>query len=264
MNKKLYMKDLDKLPTSIKELTFIQYNEILKIRLNVELSATDKLYNILSILTGISYETINESDLNDITALVERFSFINDNISLDDFEPILNFEFENEQYYIQSEVSKWNFRQYVDTEAIQTQYKDNIIDALPYFLAVLALRESEQYDNSDNTYIKGDKFKELPISIVFGVYSFFLRRRQLYIQTTTHSSIIEVQVNQLVQNIESSIQSGLGTYTLTAYLRVIYWNKIKSLTKISTKSSTISVLTLIKVKLKKLKESFYNKFIKTN
>lgn len=258
------MKDLDNFPNSIKELTFNQYNEILKIRLNSELSPTDKLYNILSILTGESFESINELNLIDLTTLIERFDFINDNISLDDFEPILNFEFESEQYYIQSEVSKWNFRQYVDTEAIQTQHKDNIIDALPYFLAVLALRENEQYNTSDNTYVKGDKFKELPISIVFGVYSFFLRRRELYIQTTTHSSIIEVQVSQLVQNIESSIQSGLGTFTLIAYLRAIYWNKIKFLTKISTTYSTISVLTLIKVKLKKLSLNFYNKFIKSN
>lgn len=253
------MQDLINTPdynNDIKNISFNQYMKILNIRLDSKLEPTDKLYNILSVLSGLDYDVINELDLNPLTFLTDKYKFINDIIKVEDFKPVLSFKHNEIIYDIKSEPSTWNFRMFIDLEVIQEKYKENIIEALPYFLYILSVPE---YTTSSETFKMGDKFKDLPISIVFGVYSFFLQRKMRYMELTTHSSILMGQVNQQVQSIETLVRNGVGQNKLKNYLTEIYWSKIKFSMKISTTFLIISATQLMKIMLTSLNKNFFNK-----
>jgi hypothetical protein len=122
-------------------------------------------------------------------------------------------------------------------------------------------KANEKYIDSEFIMDKGESFKQLPLTIVLGIYSFFLQRRNEYMKITNHSSMAQEAVNLQAQLIDSSIKSGVGMSQLKAYLMEIYWSKIKYSIKISTTYSNISVSLLTKLMLKSLKATFYNKLI---
>jgi len=245
------------IPQCLEEITFRQYLDIINTQKNIE--GADRIYKIINLLTNIPLEIIEELDITIITAIIDKIKFINDNIKLEDFEPILRFTFKNEEYFVDSDVTKWNFRQFVDADMIEKNYQDNILEALPYFLAILSNKANEKYIDSSTTMDKGESFKELSLPIVFGIYSFFLQRNAEYTKISNHSLMVQAMVNQQVALTDHSIKNGDGIRPLKAYLIQTYWSKIKYSIKISTSYSSISVFLLIKLMLKEVKQSFFNK-----
>ena len=149
-------------------------DEVKALRMNKEL---------FKYVTGINDNILNQLDLESVNAAVGTIGQM-----MEEYKPkgIDRFEFDGEVYFFPKEFLKRNtFGDYIEStqlDATIQMMKHGKFDVLPEQMAILCRKIDEEYDD-DIISSKSDKFKKLPVDIVWE-FSFSLTMQSVKLTRT--------------------------------------------------------------------------------
>ena len=137
------------------------------------LDSNDPYYHVLflSHVTGIDVELFKQSERLFYNKIVKLMDFTNkqipkekhDKITIDDVDYYYYGDFKEEAC----------FAQYMEASIRLDEFKGEEYNALPYVLSILYIEKGKNY-NSNLAKKNTDFFRNLPITKVFSLFSFFL------------------------------------------------------------------------------------------
>jgi hypothetical protein len=193
---------------------------------------------IVCILAGylnLSIEDVKKLHINTISKLISEFDFIKAALKSD---PVFEFEHNSNKYFVIPSMLAGQFQDYISLETIREQHKENLYEALPKLIAILAKRKDETLDSYD-IIERSKEFYSLPITIANGLYAFFLTSAILLNQDCEQLAVQENQkLLESINYIKTTLMKpdGSGSYTrlqkatLLKYVKFIekHWNKYYS------------------------------------
>lgn len=206
---------------TINDITYQQYLDVLNGQ------TTDRTTNIYNIISVLYNKPINEIEALSIEEIESMFAEIPDFTNYVP-ETVIEFEHKGEKYFVCDDAKNLNFRQYIDLDFYENKFKDKPLEMATFLLAVISTKAGEKYDNSSISQTRGEEFKQLPFITVLGVYNYFVKKKEVFNKAMELYFLVQEMHNQQVLNIENLVRNGRGISRLTRWLRVRYWNKIKS------------------------------------
>jgi len=253
-----------KCPTSWDEITLEQQIKVSKDTEHFKTDTTKRIALISGYL-GIDVDEVRKSDVKTIAPLFKHLSFLNTPIPE---EPQHEFMFKGEKYYVAQNLVMQEFQDFVSLENILHDTKDNVMEALPYILAILAKRkkDNDEFESIDDYDVeqRAELFKQLPISIANGIAVFFYASESLSMAISQLSSNQNQAIQRKADEVLSTLkpQRGQGLFTrwligmLRIYMKFIKRRATKYFTSIQRKSSTKKwKLTFRKSKLRKIENN---------
>lgn len=229
--------------------TFNEFVEIVKLGNELE----DKI-KIMSIMTDC--ENIDSLSIDDFGILLKECMDI-----LNDIEPKLEFTIEGKRRFIEEDITKWNFRQWVDIQSVLDNFKGEELKAAPYISYILSCPGYTSND-SEQTMIIGEKWSNMDFKLFIPVYNFFLQKENSSLETTQLCLMADHLVSQSLQDMRNSNKNGDGSTALRSYLMETYLNKIESSIYPQRKFSPISLLKSMKLLLTDLNKSIWKALTK--
>jgi hypothetical protein len=182
----------------------------------------------IAIIAGYCRIPVNEvkklpiSVINDI---VDRLMFLGEMPK----DKVTEFDYNGYHYSVMQSMLKAEFQDFVSVETLMEQYSGNTYNALPYLCAVMCKRKVAdvvigknakgedvvlpKYESLDDydILVRGEEFKQLPMNIAYGIYSFFLSFSLMStIGLTNHTEAQLLLLEQYKISIESSIAKWAG------------------------------------------------------
>lgn len=163
------------LPSSWNDITIAK--QIKAIDLNKSISNENiRILALVSAYADIPLDELKSMNVNRAKRIVEAMSFLQQPIP-NIKEPIKEFTFKGQTYYIAQNLMNQEFQDYVSWENILQQYKDEQHKAMNYLIAILAKRkksngELESMDDYDVNE-RAKEFEELSITIAERIKVFF-------------------------------------------------------------------------------------------
>jgi len=136
----------------------------------------------------ISNLTLGESD-----KYIQKYNFIK---SVPDIKPTTTFNFKDEEWIIQIDLSKMTFGNFIVYEKVSEDYD---LDKAHLVLAAICMKKKEmKWDLSTKQfYERADMFLDLPVTDLYNLSSFFLQRRNMLEEIirlyTTEKRIIQIK-----------------------------------------------------------------------
>lgn len=203
----------------------------LKQQLTVErlVSENEEEYKSLAIVAGycnLTIDQVKKLHVNDIKKVLSQLTFIKSPISSD---PISEFEYDGEKYFLIPTLLKGEFQDFLSIETLLENYKGKEYLALPYIIAIVAKKKNETL--SDFTLeSRAIHFENLPISIANKIWFFFALTAQLSIPDSQRMEQSNNQINESINSMSSTLKKQNGGGLLTRLLRVtlrFYLNFLK-------------------------------------
>jgi hypothetical protein len=179
----------------------------------------NKTIAIISGYCRIPVQEVKKMNLNQINEIIDRLSFLSE---LPESKPVMEFDFDGHRYSVIQSMFKSEFQDFISLESLLEQYSGSTYNALPYLCAVMCKRKVRdevigknvrgevislpKWETLDDYDImeRGEQMRRLPMSIAYGIYSFFLSFNGMY--TIDLQQLIN-QHRLLVEQYSESIQS---------------------------------------------------------
>ena len=195
-------------------------------------------FKILALMSGycdIPMDVLKKVRFSQVQKVFKNLAFLKD-VEIPK-KAIVDFEFKGEKYTIVDSLMNEEFQDWVSCETAFQNHKDNIWDALPYLIAVLAKREGESLDDYDLDE-RAELLKDIPIDIANGISVFFSANVKLSKLSSLLYSNRNLIVQQKVEEVLSTLNKQDGGGLLTRWLRGILRWYTKYLKRVWMKSST--------------------------
>jgi hypothetical protein len=202
----------------------------IKQQLQVERLAKDnpdfKSLAIIAGYCGIDILEVKRMSLQDIKGILDKLGFINSPQSKD---PIHEFEFKGVKYSIMRTLLKSEFQDFLSLETVIQNHKDNLYNALPTIVAILAKKEGESLDQFDIEE-RAKLFQELPITIAHRVYVFFCLVAMMS-STDSHKMLAHQDrgIQELLKNMNDTLTRPASGGLLMRLLKVTLRSYLKFL-----------------------------------
>lgn len=191
------------MPLSWNEISLNMFQEISKLYDNEK---KPTIIDILSILTNIKKEELEQYPVEILNNIIQQAQYIQSTPTNEVKNEII---IDGEKYYINYE-NELRFKEFVDS---QTLLEGNNRDYAS-LLAILCRKQDELYTDE---YIakefdkRVEMFNKQPITNILPVVNFFLNYWVVLEKTSKESLItIKEEANKYLDNIESSLRSGIG------------------------------------------------------
>lgn len=179
------------LPETWLDVTFEQYIKIQEVDEKTKLK---KSIAILSILSGIEIEILNDLPLDMLNKFVGFLDFVSQEIPTEKKKCLIINDIEHE--YLGS-LEKISIGQYADID-FEINQERTPLRTLSYILPILYLPKGKEYNSAYSESVVND-FLNLPVTDVFGVIGFFLSNYKSSKKNTITYSIIQQLVVKVLQ-----------------------------------------------------------------
>lgn len=192
-----------KMPLSWEEVTLEMFQEISKLYDN---DNTPTILDILSVLTNLKKEELEQYPIEVLNAIISQAQYINMTPSNENKNEII---IDAERYFINYE-EKLRFKEFVDS---QTLLESNNRDYAS-LLAILCRKQGELYNDdyiANEFENRRNMFLKQPITKILPIVNFFLAYWVASEKISEQYLVkLKEQANQYLDNIENSVRSGLG------------------------------------------------------
>lgn len=210
-------------PTSWDEVTLEQQIKVSKDSALFTHDATKKVA-ILSGYMGIEAEELRKADVRKVAPMFTHLQFLSEPIP---DKLVGEFKFKGDTYHVSQNLIEQEFQDFVSLENIMNDTEGNIMEALPYIVAILAkkVKEDGSFESMDDYDVekRAEEFRKLPISIANGISVFFCTNESLSTVTTLLSSnpnqIVQAKVNEVLTTLKPQAGMGLPMRLLTGIMR---------------------------------------------
>ena len=182
------------LPESWEEVTLDQFVRILK--KGTELKESE----MLGILAGVPVDVIRQTDSNDILQSMNLLSWTYQ--SLPDSKSVSEFEFEGIKYTVPENLGDVTFGEWEDINAYERKIQDNQWESLSFMIAILCREENQIYEPRLVEEM-AERFKQLPVTIAYGIGQFF------FVNAKKYSDNLQASLDKIMTLIQSEPVSKL-------------------------------------------------------
>ena len=155
-------------PTSWDEVTLKQQMQVSSDADNIKVEELKKMA-VISGYCNIPIEVMRKTSMNKLNNLWKHLTFLNEKLPE---ESIAEFNYKGDKYSIIEYLINNQFQDYVSLMTAQENHKDDLWNALPIMIAVLAKKEGETLDDFDLDE-RAKHFEDLPITIANLLKVFF-------------------------------------------------------------------------------------------
>lgn len=228
MKKKKNKEDMGKwvLPTRWSEVTLGQFAELEKLYNGSASEGYIDPVDIVSIMSNHSRDEVMDLPLEFMETMMVHLVFLETQPEIEGATD--RVEIDGETYIINYK-EKLKFGEYVDFDQLM---KSNPND-YPSMFAIICRKENEAYDSeyiSSEFQKRVEMFSRQPVTKMLPLIAFFLRRYQILEQSSQASLGIKEAINLTLDNIQTFVQSGVGT-GLRSYLVTKKLKKLRKLIK---------------------------------
>ena len=174
-------------PSDWSEVTIEQFSNIYSIDTNIH-QGMFYSFELIHQLSGIDREIIEQIDFDDYKALVKSLDFVYQPIEELNKESII---VDGEEYFLYSEFNKYTAGEVISIETILQSANGDVKKVMSKLLCIF-LRKKKENGNLEkyNTSFmsREGKFKNIKISDINHIFSFFLTGRDLSLNNTMDSS----------------------------------------------------------------------------
>ena len=163
---------------------------------------------LISGYANIPIEELKKTPVTQIQKLFKYLSFINEPLPTN---PITEFEFKGEKYYVIDSIINQQFQDWVSIETAFQNHKDEPYKAMPLVLAILAKRKGETLDDYD-LIKRAKEFEELPLTIVEPLRVFFstIGKASLILTQLSLKENQETIINNKLKELKSIVNKQVG------------------------------------------------------
>jgi len=223
--KKITWKDREiTIPTKWEEISLKQQIQVSIDNEKYTNEITKKLA-LISGYCGIPIVEIKRSTPDEVAPLFKHMKFLGEPIPED---PLMEFEFKGEKYYVMQNLVKQEFQDFISLETALSNEENDTYKALPMIIAIMAKRkkdngETESLDDYD-VEERAKLFEDLPISIANGIGVFFYRNVKVFTMASQLFSqpekVIAMKLLEVESTLSKSVGGGLLHRLLVALLRI--------------------------------------------
>ena len=213
------------LPTRWSEVTLGQFAELEKLY-NGDASKGVDTVDLIAVMSSRTKDEVMTLPLEFMETMMVHLVFLETQPEIEGATD--RVEIDGETYIINYK-EKLKFGEYVDFDQLM---KSNPND-YPSMFAIICRKEDEAYDSEyvANEFQKRvEMFSRQPVTKMLPLIAFFLRRYQILEQCSAASLGIKEAINLTLDNIQTFVQSGVGT-GLRSYLVTRKLKKLRKLIK---------------------------------
>jgi hypothetical protein len=206
------------LPTRWSEVTLGQFAELEKLY-NGDASKGVDTVDLIAVMSSRTRDEVMTLPLEFMETMMVHLVFLETQPEIEGATD--RVEIDGETYIINYK-EKLKFGEYVDFDQLM---KSNPND-YPSMFAIICRKEGEAYDSeyiSSEFQKRVEMFSRQPVTKMLPLIAFFLRRYQILEQCSQASLGIKEAINLTLDNIQTFVQSGVGTglrsYLLTRKLK---------------------------------------------
>lgn len=205
-------------------------------------ASEEETFKILALVSGycnIPIKELKTAKFSQVKGVFKHLAFLKD-VELSK-KPVVDFRFKGDDYTIAETLMKEEFQDWVSCETAFENHKDNIWDAIPYIVAVLAKKKGESLDSFDLEE-RAEYLKDIPVDIANGISVFFYQNEKL----SKVISLLSLNQNQIVQQKGKEVLDTLnkqagGAWYIRLVNGILRWytkSLLKSWTKYFTSSQS--------------------------